>query len=215
MGTLEFITKQYDKLLELTLDHFTLVMAAIVTATVVGVALALLTYRHRRIANAVMTVESVFLTIPSFALFGILIGLVGLGFTPAYLALVMYALLPITRNTVAGLRGVDPAIVDAARGMGMSRLKILLRIELPLAWPVVITGMRVSTLIVTGIAAIAAFVNGPGLGEFIFGGLSRIGGATAEALVVTGTLGVLVLGLLLDVGFLFIGKLTTPRGIRG
>lgn len=215
MGTFEFITRQYDKLLELTLDHLWLVMSAVLTATVIGVALALLTYRHRRIANAVMSVESVFLTIPSFALFGILIGFVGLGFKPSYFALVLYSLLPITRNTIAGLRGVEPAIVDAARGMGMSRTRILLRIELPLAWPVIITGMRVSTLLSVGIAAIAAFVNGPGLGEFIFGGLSRIGGATAQALVISGTLGVLVLGLLLDIGFLFIGKLTTPRGIRG
>lgn len=215
MGTFEFITKQYDKLLELTLDHLILVLAAVLTATVVGVALALLTYQHRRWSNAVMSVQSVFLTIPSFALFGILIGLVGLGFKPAYLALVLYSLLPITRNTIAGLRGVDPAIVDAARGMGMSRFRILLRIELPLAWPVVITGMRVSTLLSVGIAAIAAFVNGPGLGEFIVSGLSRIGGATAEALVISGTIGILILGLLLDIAFLFIGKLTTPRGIRG
>ncbi len=215
MGTFEFITKQYDKILELTLDHLVLVGSAVLTATVIGVVLGLLTYRRPRIARPIVTVQSVFLTMPSLALFGLLIGPLGLGFVPSYLALVLYSLLPITRNTIAGLQGVDPAIVDSARGMGMGRLRVLTRIELPLAWPVIIAGMRVSTLLSVGIAAIAAFVNGPGLGELIVAGLSRIGGATAEAMVWSGTLAILVLGLSLDALYILFGKLTTSRGIRG
>jgi osmoprotectant transport system permease protein len=126
----------------------------------------------------------------------------------------MYALLPIVRNTVVGLRSVDPAITESAQGMGMNGLQRLLRIELPLAWPVILTGMRVSTLIIIGIAAIAAYVNGPGLGEDIFSGLSRIGSAVALNLVLGAVLAIIALALLFDGFFAVLGKLTTSRGLN-
>ena len=123
-------------------------------------------------------------------------------------------LLPILRNTVAGLRSVDPAIAESAQGMGMNARERLLRIELPLAWPVIIAGVRVSTMLLMGIAAIAAVVNGPGLGEDIFAGLARIGSATALNLVIGGILGIIVLALIFDTFFNVLGRLTTSRGIR-
>lgn len=171
-------------------------------------------YRRPRAAQLALAVTGVILTIPSLALFGILIPFVGIGYQPTVIALILYALLPILRNTVTGLRGVDPAVLDSARGMGMGRWRRLLRIELPLAWPVIIAGIRVSTLLIVGITAIAAIVNGPGLGDDIFSGLARIGGANALNLVLGGMLGIVVLALLFDAGLALVGRFTTPRGIR-
>jgi osmoprotectant transport system permease protein len=173
---------------------------------VIGVSLGVLVYRREHAANIALAITSTFLTIPSFALFGLFIPIFGLGYLPAVVALVMYGLLPILRNTVAGLRSVDPAIAESAQGMGMNARERLLRIELPLAWPV--------TMLLMGIAAIAAVVNGPGLGEDIFAGLARIGSATALNLVIGGILGIIVLALLFDTFFNLLGKLTTSRGIR-
>jgi osmoprotectant transport system permease protein len=156
----------------------------------------------------------VFLTIPSLALFGLFINMFGIGTTSVVIALVMYSLLPIVANTVVGLREVDPAVVESAQGMGMSRFQRLLRIELPLAWPVILTGMRVSTLLTLGITAIGAYIQGPGLGNDIFAGLSRISSPNALNLVLGGTLGVIVLAVLFDLFYVLLNRLTTSRGIR-
>jgi osmoprotectant transport system permease protein len=130
------------------------------------------------------------------------------------IVLTFYAILPILRNTVVGLAGVDEALVDAARGMGMGRLRILTRVELPMAWPVVIAGMRVSGQMIMGVGAVAAYVGGAGLGGEIFSGLSRIGGANALNSTLAGTLGIALLALVLDLVLLGLSRLTTPRGIR-
>jgi osmoprotectant transport system permease protein len=126
----------------------------------------------------------------------------------------MYALLPIVRNTIVGLRAVDPAVVESAEGMGMGRVHRLLRVELPLAWPVIITGMRVSTIIIVGIAAIGAYILGPGLGNDIFSGLARFGSPAALNLVLGGMFGVMVLAVLFDAFYVILSSLTTPRGLR-
>jgi osmoprotectant transport system permease protein len=189
----EFLATSWDHILELAIGHAIVVAISLAIAVVIGVSLGVLVYRRERAANVLLAITSTFLTIPSLALFGIFIPIFGLGYTPAVVALVMYALLPILRNTVTGLRSVDPAIAESAQGMGMSARERLFRIELPLAWPVIIAGVRVSTMLLMGIAAIAAVVNGPGLGEDIFAGLARIGGANALNLVLGGTLGIIVL----------------------
>ena len=126
----------------------------------------------------------------------------------------LYALLPIVRNTVAGLDSVDAGVSRAARGMGMGPWRRFVRIELPLAWPVVLTGVRVSTQVVVGIAAIAAFVNGPGLGNEIFRGLRSLGSPFALNFVLGGTLGIVIVALLFDAAFLLLRRLTMSRGIR-
>ncbi len=214
MSFFEYLSYSWDHVLELAIGHAVVVAISLAIAVVIGVSLGILVYRRERAASALLAVTSTFLTIPSLALFGIFIPIFGLGYKPAVVALVMYALLPILRNTVTGLRSVDPAIAESAQGMGMSARERLFRIELPLAWPVIIAGVRVSTMLLMGIAAIAAVVNGPGLGEDIFAGLARIGGANALNLVLGGTLGIIVLALLFDTFFNLLGKLTTPRGIR-
>lgn len=211
---LDYLSLRRDHLVELAIEHAQVVALALVIAALIGIGLGVAVYRRERAATVVLAIVGTFLTIPSFALLAMFIPIFGLGYEPTVVALVMYALLPIVRNTVTGLRSVDPAVTESARGMGMGHARRLLRIELPLAWPVILTGIRVSALLLIGIAAIAAAVNGPGLGEDIFSGLARIGSATAINLVLGGVLGVIVLALIFDVFFMGLSRLTTSRGIR-
>ncbi len=206
----------WQDLAKLALDHSLVVIVSVLLATVIGVTLGVLTYRTDRPRDLVLAVTGTMLTIPSLALFTLLIQLplLGLGAKSVILALTMYGLLPIVRNTIVGLREVDPAVVESAQGMGMSRSKRLRTIELPLAWPVVLTGVRVSTLLLIGIAAIGAYINGPGLGDEIFSGLAQIGSATALNQVLSGTLGVIVLAILFDLVYVAIFRFTVPKGIR-
>jgi osmoprotectant transport system permease protein len=205
-----------DDVIQLTIDHVLVVLIAVALATVIGVTLGVLTYRTDRPRELVLAVTGTFLTIPSLALFGLFIAIPGLGLggRSVVVGLVMYGLLPIVRNTIVGLREVDPAIVESAQGMGMGRTERLWRIELPLAWPVILTGMRVSTLVLIGIAAIGAYINGPGLGELIFSGLARIGSATALNQVLAGVLGIMVLAVLFDLVYVAIFRFTTSKGLR-
>ena len=214
MSLWEFILNRYDDLLVAGVEHIWLVGISVILCTVIGVGIGVLTYRTDRPREIALAVTSTFLTIPSFALFILLIRPLGIGAPPVLVALTMYGLLPIVRNTITGLREVDPAIVESAQGMGLSKTQRLTRIELPLAWPVIITGVRVATLILVGVAAIGAIVNGPGYGEFIFNGLNRVGSPVAVNLVLSGMLGVIVVAILFDSVFNLLGKLTTSRGIR-
>ncbi len=214
MSFFEYLSTSWDHVFELAIEHAIVVAISLGIAVVIGVSLGVLVYRRERAANVALAITSTFLTIPSFALFGLFIPIFGLGYKPAVVALVMYALLPILRNTVTGLRSVEPAVSESAQAMGMNDWQRLLRIDLPLAWPVIIAGVRVSTMLLMGIAAIAAVVNGPGLGDDIFAGLARIGSVNALNLVLGGILGIVVLALLFDTFFNLLGKLTTSRGIR-
>lgn len=210
----EFLERRYDDLLVAGLDHIWLVGLSVALSTVIGVTLGVTTYRTDRAREIVLAITSSFLTIPSFALFILLIGPLGIGATPVVVALTMYGLLPIVRNTITGLREVDPAIVESAQGMGLNRRQRLLQIELPLAWPVIMTGVRITTLILVGIATIGAIVDGPGYGEFIFDGLARVGSPPAVNLVLAGMLGVVVVAILYDAIWSLIGRLTTSKGLR-
>jgi osmoprotectant transport system permease protein len=211
----EFVQSRWQQLAIDSWMHTSAVVQCTLIATVVGLLLGVAVYRSPLGSAVATALTSAILTIPSFALLGLLIPVMGLGVAPTVTALVLYALLPIVRNTIVGLDGVDPAVSEAARGIGMNRLEVLARVELPLAWPAVLTGMRVSTQMLMGIAAIAAYAKGPGLGNVIFSGLSRVGSANAVNMALAGTLGVVVLALVLDGLFVLVGRLTTSRGIRG
>jgi osmoprotectant transport system permease protein len=160
------------------------------------------------------SVTAIGLTIPSYALLGVLVGAVGLGVVPSVILLVFFGVFPILRNVVVGLNGVDQALVESARGMGMSKVATLIRLELPLAWPVIMTGVRISAQMLMGIAAIAAYALGPGLGGYIFSGISRMGGANATNSIVAATVGILLLAVVLDTVLNIVTRLTVPRGIR-
>ena len=194
-------------------QHVSLVVQCVLLGSVLAVGLAVLVYRSPAATALANGVSAVGLTIPAFALLGILLAPFGFGITPAVIAVTFYAALPVLRNAVVGLAGVDRSLVESARGIGMSRAAVLLRVELPLAWPVVLAGIRVSTQMVMGIAAIAAYVLGPGLGGLIFSGLSRLGGANALNSTLVGTIAIVLLALVLDLLLVLAGRLTTPRGI--
>ncbi|GGW92666.1 ABC transporter permease [Streptomyces noursei] len=214
MSFWEYVGSRHAQLLTDTFQHASAVFQCMVIATVLGVVIAVATYRSEWAGALATTTTATILTIPSLALIGLLIPVVGLGVAPTVVALTLYGLLPVVRNAIVGLRGVDPALVDAAKGIGMSRTARLLRVELPLAWPPILTGIRVATQMLMGIAAIAAFASGPGLGNEIFRGIASLGSANALNQVLSGTLGIVVLALLFDAAYVLIGRLTIPRGIR-
>ncbi|MDJ0379600.1 ABC transporter permease [Streptomyces sp. G-G2] len=209
-----YLSHRHQQLLTDAFQHASAVFQCMVIATVLGITIGVLTYRSGWAGNLAVTSTATILTVPSLALIGLLIPLVGLGVAPTVIALTLYGLLPIVRNSIVGLRGVDPALVDAATGIGMSRTARLLKVELPLAWPPILTGIRVSTQMLMGIAAIAAYASGPGLGNEIFRGIASLGSANAINQVLAGTLGIVVLALLFDAAYVLLGRLTIPRGIR-
>lgn len=213
-GLLTFWARRWDDILELLGEHLAVVAVALVIAMVIGVGVGMLVWDKPLPRSAVITAAGVALTIPSLALLALLIPAVGLGWTPTVIALVMYSLLPIVRNTVVGLREVSPAIMESAMGMGMTPLTVLVRVQLPMAWPIILTGVRVAAQLTIGVAAIAAYVAGPGLGQFIFQGLSSLGSKNALNLALTGTLGVVLLALVVDAAFVAITRSTTSRGLR-
>lgn len=211
---IEFLVRRWPQLIELAVEHLFLILVAIACATVLGVTIGVLVYRSPALASLAVAVTATILTVPSLALFALMVVWIGLGNTPAIVALTAYALLPIIRNTVTGLQGVDPAISESATGMGMSPRQRLFRVDLPLAWPVILTGVRVSTMLIVSIAAIAAYIGADGLGTWIFDGLARAGSVAAMPLILAGIIGVVAVAFLLDAAYIVIGKLTTSRGIR-
>jgi osmoprotectant transport system permease protein len=210
----EYLERRWDTVLELTLEHLVLVTGSVLLATIIGVGLGLAVHRRPRAARALITATNTLFTVPSLAYFSVFVVFLGLGARPSVITLVIYALLPIVRNTVTGLRQVDQAVVRAARGMGMGRTQAMVRVELPLAAPIILSGVRIATVLTVGIAAVAAYVGGPGLGSEIFGGLGAIGSARGVPQAIVGTLAIVLVTILLDIGVAAGGKLLTPKGIR-
>ena len=210
----DFIVERREQIAYNTFQHFNLVVQAVLVATVVAVALAVLIVRAPALQGVANALSAIGLTVPAFALVGLLLPVFSIGTFTAFVAVAFYAVLPILRNAVVGLQGVDATLVESARGMGMSAFAVLWRVRLPLAWPVILAGVRISMQMSMGIAAIAAYVLGPGLGGYIFKGLAQIGGANALNYAVVGTVGVVVVALLADALLLLLGRLTVSKGIR-
>ena len=209
-----YVVKNYDDILESFWQHMQIVLVVIALATVFSVTLGIIVQRNSSARAITLSIAGIFLTIPSLALFAVFIPILGIGNAPAMAALFLYAILPILRNTVTGLDEVSPAVVESARGMGMGSMQQLLRVKLPLAWPVIMAGVRVSSLMVVGIAAIAVLVGGDGLGLFIQGGLTRLGLPGSAESVWVGTVFIVLLGLVLDLVWALIQRLTTSPGLR-
>jgi osmoprotectant transport system permease protein len=167
-----FMAQQSDKLLAQTLQHIGLTFISLIIAVLIGLPLGILIARKRKLSGSVLGIAGVLQTIPSIALLGFMIPLLGIGPKPAIVALLLYALLPIIRNTYTGITGVDGAVKEAAVAMGMSKWQVLFKVELPLAMPVILAGIRTATVINVGVATLASYIAAGGLGEFIFGGIS-------------------------------------------
>src|SRR6201994_4524827 len=168
----DFMRQQSDKLATQTLEHIGLTFISLFFAVLIGLPLGILIARRIKLSGAVLGVAGVLQTIPSIALLGFMIPLLGIGPKPAIVALLLYALLPIIRNTYTGITGVDAAVKEAAVAMGMSKWQVLFKVELPLAMPVILAGIRTATVINVGVATLASYIAAGGLGEFIFGGIS-------------------------------------------
>ena len=210
----EFIDDRREQIAYNTFQHANLVVQAVIAATLIAIVLAVVVVALPRLEPVANAVSAIGLTVPSFALVGLLLPLLGIGAMPAFWAVAFYAVFPVLRNAVVGLRGVDRSLLESARGMGMNPLTVLLRVRLPLAWPVILAGVRVSMQMSMGVAAIAAYVLGPGLGGYIFTGIAQIGGANAVNYAVVGTVGVVVVALIVDLLLLLLGRLTISKGIR-
>jgi osmoprotectant transport system permease protein len=210
----DFIAERWQAIAYNALQHGNLVVQCVLLATVIALALAVLVVSVRALEPVANTLSAIGLTLPAFALVGILLTTTGVGTLTAVLAVTFYAILPILRNAVVGLAGVDATLLESARGMGMTETGVLLRVRIPLAWPVILAGIRISLQMSMGVAAIAAYVRGPGLGGYIFDGLAQTGGVNALNLALVGTLGVVVVALVADLLLLGLGRLTTSKGIR-
>jgi osmoprotectant transport system permease protein len=193
----QFFLGHRAEILEATLAHLTLVFIAMTIAIMVAVPLGMFIVQRSALRNIALGFASVFQTIPSLALFGFLIPVPfigGIGRRTAIVALVLYALLPILRNTYVGLAGIDPAVLQAAEAMGMTDSQILWRVRLPLALPVILAGIRTATVITIGVATIAAAIGAGGLGTFIFRGVAMV----SDAVILAGAIPAAILAILAD-----------------
>jgi osmoprotectant transport system permease protein len=210
MNLLHFFSENHEQILELTLEHLWLVGISTLLAVLIGIPLGILS-AHRPVWNKpVLGTANIIQTIPSLALFGFLLPVPWLGDRAdrlAILALTLYALLPVIRNTYTGIRGVDPAVLEAGRGMGLTRRQLLLQVELPLALSVILSGVRVAVVVSVGLATIAAAIGAGGLGEFIFRGLAMVN----NQLILAGAIPAAVLALSADFGLGWLEKRLRPR----
>ncbi|WP_374712901.1 ABC transporter permease [Symbiobacterium terraclitae] len=200
----------WEKLLRLTAEHLTLSLSAVLLAIAVAVPAGILLSRSRRLADPVITVVGLFQTLPAVALLAFMIPLLGIGSRPALVALFLYALLPILQSTYKGLVGVDAAAKEAGRGMGMTPAQMLVMVELPLAFRVIMSGVRTSTVMIIGWATLAAYVGAGGLGEPILTGFALV----SPRLILAGGIPVTVMALLADFLLGRLERWVTPRGLR-
>lgn len=210
MNFFHFMVQNREQVLELTLEHLWLVGVSSLAAVIVGIPLGIMIARWPRWNKPVLAGASIIQTIPSLALFGFLLPVPWLGERVdrlAILALTLYALLPVIRNTYTGIRGVDPAVVEAGRGMGMTDRQILFRIEFPLALSVILSGVRIAVVISVGLATIAAAIGAGGLGEFIFRGLAMVN----NQLILAGAVPAAILALSADVSLGWLERSLRPR----
>jgi osmoprotectant transport system permease protein len=211
---LRYLSANREQVAGLIGEHVFLVGIAVGVAIAIGVPLGVLATRDRRVEVGVLGVANVLQTIPSLALFGFLIPvpvLGGIGASTAIVALALYALLPIVRNTHAGIRGVDAALSEAGRGMGMTDRQLLTRVELPLAAGVIMAGIRVATVISVGIATIAAAIGAGGLGVYIFQGLAMVD----DTVILAGAVPAALMALAADGVLGWLARRLTPPGAPG
>jgi osmoprotectant transport system permease protein len=210
MNLWQFFLQHRAEILERTLEHLWLVAAAMGVAILIGLPLGIALVRRRTLRRWVLGVANVVQTVPSLALFGFLIPvpfLGGIGATTAIVALTLYALLPILRNTYEGLAGVDPAVVEAARAMGMTPRQMLWQVEIPLSLPVILAGVRVATVISIGVATIAAAIGAGGLGVFIFRGVAMV----SNEVILAGAIPAALLAIAADLIFGQIERRLAPQ----
>ncbi len=208
---LEFLSYRIEDIGKLTLEHLQITAMSISFAIIIGVPIGIFITRRRSLADLVLGFANVFQTLPSLALFGLIIPFLGIGYKPSVFVLFLYALLPIIKNTYLGITGVDPAVIDAGKGMGMTDFQILRMIEVPLSLPVIMGGIRISTVINIGTATLAALIGAGGLGDLIFKGISL----NNSNMILAGAIPTALLALMVDTLLGKVEQRLVPKGLRG
>jgi len=216
MTTWQFFTGNWHETLMLAWQHAWVVAVAVTIAIFTGVPIGIWITFNRKAADIVLYIAGIIMTIPSIALFGIMIPLLsvfghGIGVVPAIVALVLYSQLPIIRNTYAAIKNVDPNIIDAGTGMGMTGAQVLFKVKVPMALSVIFAGVRVAVVMSIGIGAIAAYIGAGGLGHYIFMGINQ----TNDPMINTGALCVAAMAIIVDSLFGLIENRMVSKGLRG
>ena len=212
---IQFLVNNWQQALVLTGEHLFIVLVATGLAAVIGIPMGILISTNEDLAPIVINVANIVMTIPSIALFGIMLPVlsifnVGLGTVPVVIALILYSQLPIIRNTYTAIKNIDPSVVDSAKGIGLSTWRRLFEVELPLALPVIIAGLRIAIVMNIGIVTIAVYVGAGGLGKFIQRGIDQV----YEEQIMAGALLVALLAIAIE-GLLYgLEYLVTPAGLR-
>ncbi len=202
METIKFAIERWETILELTIEHFEIVLTAMFISITMGVLIGIIITYNKKIATIVLNIANVMMTIPSLALFSILIPLMGIGRAPAIAGLVLYTQLPIIRNVYTGIMNIEPSIIESATGMGLTKSKIMFKVKLPLAFPIIMTGVRTATVMGIGLGAIAAYIGAGGLGQYIFQGINR----GNDKMILIGAIMVSVITIVIDRGLAFVQK---------
>lgn len=215
MEIISFLMQNLDLLIKLTIEHISLVSVAVGLATLTGVPIGIAITQNERVANIVLYIASIIITIPSIALFGLMIPVLsqigqGIGYLPAVIAVLLYSQLPIIRNTYTAINNVNPALREAARGVGMSPIQRLKMVEIPLAIPVIMAGVRTAVVMNIGVMAIAAYIGAGGLGVLISRGISQ----SDPRQLIAGAIAVSLLAIIADYALLWAQKRMTPKGLE-
>ena len=215
MDTIQFIANNLGVIGALGLQHISIVSVAVGLAILTGVPIGIAITQNKAAADAVLYVASIIVTVPSIALFGLMIPVLsligqGIGWLPAVTAILLYSQLPIIRNTYTAITNVDPALREAARGMGMTAMQRLWQVEMPISVPVIMAGVRTAVVMNIGVAAIAAYIGAGGLGVLISRGISQ----SDPRQLIAGALAVSLLAIIADYGLLYVQKRLTPLGLK-
>jgi osmoprotectant transport system permease protein len=210
MNLFSYFIDRPDVILRLLLQHLQLTGIAVSLAILVGVPLGIAITRVKVLSDPILGIASIFQTIPSIALFGVLIPFMGIGIKPAIVVLFLYALLPIIKNTYTGIKGVSPFMIDAGLGMGMTSIQVLRMVELPQSLPVIMAGVRIATVINIGTTTIAAYIGAGGLGQLIFTGIQLV----RNDMIIAGAVPAALLALTADRLLGYVEYRLTPIGLR-
>ncbi len=215
MEFFKYIGKNGDKIIEELLRHLEIIAIAVPIAIAIAVPLGILVSRKPKTAEVVLKIASILMTIPSLALFGIMVALLaplkaGIGIVPAVIAIIVYSMLPMIRNTLVAIKEVDPYTIEAARGMGMTSRQILFKIRLPLGVPIIMAGIRNAVVMGISVTTISYLIGAGGLGYFIFAGLSR----SRLEMILLGAILVGALGITANFSLLKLEDVLTPKGVK-
>lgn len=210
MNLFGYMMEQNQEVIKLTIEHIQLTLIVACLTITSGILLGILATRSKPVETVVINFANIGQTIPTFAWFGLILPIMGIGFTPAIFALYLYGILPIIRNTFTGIKNVDKAIIEAGTGMGMKARQILTMVELPLALPVIMAGIRTSVVVSVGTAALAAFIGAGGLGGLVLRGIAMMD----TPIIFAGAFPMAVLAILADFLLGKVERSLVPRGIR-